>query len=481
MTTQEILANDLAALSKCPYEFVMYAFPWGEKGTALENETGPDQWQIETLKDVGKGLLTIEDAIRIARASGHGIGKSALVSWLILWAISTKVDTRGIVTANTDTQLRTKTWPELSKWYHLFIAKEFFHLTATAIYSSDPDHEKTWRIDAIPWSKSNPEAFAGLHNAGKRIMVVFDEASAIDDVIWEVMEGALSDENTEIIWCAFGNPTRNVGRFRECFRKYRHRWNGKQIDSSKVKQTNKAQIKKWIEDYGWDSDFVKVRVRGEFPSSSATQFIPSHLIDAARDKKINGMHFTFAPVIISLDSAWNGDEIVIYMRQGLFSKMLATYRNIQNDITLAGYLAQFEDQYKADAVFIDFGYGTGVKSAGDSMGRKHWQLIPFGSSSTKPGFKNKRAEMYGDIKQWLQDGGCLPDDAVICEELASPEYEVLLSGEILLESKKDMQARGVPSPNRADALALTFAFPVLKKNHFAPKKEFTKRDYDPFQ
>lgn len=481
MTTQEILANDLAALSKCPYEWVMYSFPWGEKGTALENETGPDDWQIDILKKVGNGLLSIQEAIRIAVASGHGIGKSALVSWLILWAISTKVDTRGIVTANTDTQLRTKTWPELSKWYHLFIAKEFFVLTATALYSSDPEHEKTWRIDAIPWSKSNPEAFAGLHNAGKRILVIFDEASAIDDVIWEVMEGALSDENTEIIWCAFGNPTRNVGRFRECFRKYRHRWINKQVDSSTVKQTNKAQIKKWIEDYGWDSDFVKVRVRGEFPSTSATQFISTALVDAARNKKINGMSFQFAPIIITLDSAWNGDEIVIFMRQGLFSKMLATYRNIQNDITLAGYLAQLEDQYQADAVFIDFGYGTGVKSAGDSMGRKHWQLIPFGSSSTKPGFKNKRAEMYGDIKQWLTDGGCLPDDPVLCEELGSPEYEVLLSGEILLESKKDMIARGIPSPNRADALALTFAFPVLKKNRNAPKKEFTKRDYDPFQ
>jgi hypothetical protein len=478
VTTRDILANDLALLSKKPYEFVLYAFPWGEPGSVLEKSTGPDKWQIDILKALGDGLITIEEAIKIAVASGHGIGKSALVSWIILWAISTKVDTRGVVTANTDTQLRTKTWPELTKWFNLFIAKDFFKLTATAIFSSDPDHEKTWRIDAIPWSKSNPEAFAGLHNAGKRILIIFDEASAIDDIIWEVMEGALSDEGTEIIWCAFGNPTRNVGRFRECFRRYRHRWINRQVDSSTVKQTNKAQIKKWVEDYGWDSDFVKVRVRGEFPSTSATQFISSALIDEARGKKINGLNFQFAPIIISLDSAWNGDEIVIFMRQGLFSKMLATYRGLQDDFKLAGYLAQFEDQFNADAVFIDFGYGTGVASAGKTMGR-NWTLVPFGGGSSKPGFKNKRAEMYGDIKEWLKAGGCLPDDPVLAEELASPEYEILLSGEVLLESKKDMQARGVPSPNRADALALTFAFPVLKKIRGSNKREFTKNDYNP--
>lgn len=479
MTESEILAEELSRFTKDPPGFVMFSFPWGEKGTELEHFDGPDLWQRTVLTMLGKGLITIAQAIQIAVASGHGIGKSALVSWIILWAISTRVDTRGIVTANTDTQLRTKTWPEVTKWYHLFIAKEMFTMTATSIYSSDPDHEKNWRIDAIPWSKSNPEAFAGLHNAGKRILIIFDEASAIDDMIWEVMEGALSDENTEIIWCAFGNPTRNVGRFRECFRKYKHRWFNLQVDSSTVKQTNKAQIKKWIEDHGWDSDFVKIRVRGEFPSSSATQFIPSVLIDAARGKKINPMNFTFAPVIITLDSAWSGDEIVIFMRQGLFSKMLGTYRNLQDDFKLAGYLAQFEDQYQADAVFIDLGYGTGVASAGKQMGRQ-WKLVAFGGGSTKPGYKNKRAEMYGDVKKWLEEGGCIPDDPMLAEELGSPEYEMLGTGELLLESKKDMKARGIPSPNRSDALALTFAFPVVKKNrNIIPASQ--KRAYDPFK
>lgn len=477
MTNQEILADHLAKFSKDPYGFVMFSFPWGEPGSLAKFE-GPDPWQKEILCKVRDGLLTTQEAIQIAVASGHGIGKSALVSWLILWAISTKVDTRGIVTANTDTQLRTKTWPEVTKWYQLFIGKEMFVMTATAIYSADADHEKNWRIDAIPWSLSNTEAFAGLHNIGNRIIIIFDEASAVHDKIWEVMEGALTDEDTEIIWLAFGNPTRNIGRFRECFRKFKHRWFGKQVDSSKVKHTNKAQIRKWIEDYGWNSDFVKVRVRGEFPSSSIKQYIPSTLIDAARGKKLNQMQFDFAPIIIGVDPAWTNDEIVIFMRQGLHTKMLACYKPFENDQLLATYIAQFEDEYKADAVFIDMGYGTGVLSIGKMMKRK-WTLVPFGGASATPGFKNKRAEMYGGIRKWLQEGGTLPEDPILAEELGSPEYEVLDNGDVLLESKKDMKARGVPSPNRADALALTFAFPVLKKNRTVATKE-SKREYRPF-
>ena len=161
--------------------------------------------------------MNINQAIQLAVASGHGIGKTALVSWIILWAISTKPDARGVVTANTETQLKTKTWAELGKWFHMFIGKDFFSLTATALFAKDSAHERTWRIDMVPWCERNTEAFAGLHNKERRILVVFDEASAIPDVIWETTEGALTDANTEIIWCVFGNPTRNTGRFRECF------------------------------------------------------------------------------------------------------------------------------------------------------------------------------------------------------------------------------------------------------------------------
>ena len=104
----------------------------------------------------------------MAVASGHGIGKSALVAWIILWAMSTFTDARGIVTANTEGQLRTKTWPELAKWLALCTNRHWFTYTATSLHSSQPGHDKTWRVDAITWSENNTEAIAGLHNKGKR-------------------------------------------------------------------------------------------------------------------------------------------------------------------------------------------------------------------------------------------------------------------------------------------------------------------------
>lgn len=468
MEKHDELIEALGALTHDPLAFVYFAYPWGEPGTPLEDMEGPDEWQIQILKDIGEQLKKGKDlqtAIQEAVASGHGIGKSALISWLIHFAISTHENTRGVVTANTEGQLRTKTWPELSKWHNMFIAKDLFTYTATAIFSSDKDYEKTWRIDAIPWSKNSPESFAGLHNQGNRILVLFDEASAIDDVIWEVTEGALTDANTEIIWCAFGNPTRNSGRFRECFRKYRKFWNTYQIDSRTVKISNKAKIEEWLEAYGEDSDFFKVRVRGVFPSASDLQFISTEIADKAQKQSYKPGSFEHLPVIIGVDPAWTGsDSLEIVMRQGYSMKSLASIPKNDDDWRMAQLIAQFEDEYKADAVFIDMGYGTGIYSIGKQLGRK-WRLIEFGGKSNDPVYLNMRAYMWGQMKEWLREGGSIPpNEQALYDDIVGPEAIIDKNGRIQLESKKDMKDRGLPSPNKGDALALTFAARVVKKN-----------------
>lgn len=483
MEKHDELFEALGALTHDPLAFVYFAYPWGEPGTPLENMEGPDEWQIQILKDIGEQLKKGKDlqtAIQEAVASGHGIGKSALISWLIHFAISTHENTRGVVTANTEGQLRTKTWPELSKWHNMFIAKDLFTYTATAIFCSDKDYEKTWRIDAIPWSKNSPESFAGLHNQGNRILVLFDEASAIDDVIWEVTEGALTDANTEIIWCAFGNPTRNSGRFRECFRKYRKFWNTYQIDSRTVKISNKAKIEEWLEAYGEDSDFFKVRVRGVFPSASDLQFISTEIADKAQKQVYKQGQFDHLPVIIGVDPAWTGsDSLEIVMRQGYYMKSLASIPKNDDDWRMAQLIAQFEDEYKADAVFIDMGYGTGIYSIGKQLGRK-WRLIEFGGKSNDPVYLNMRAYMWGQMKEWLREGGSIPpNDQALYDDIVGPEAIIDKNGRIQLESKKDMKDRGLPSPNKGDALALTFAARVVKKSETG-NRIVANTSYNPF-
>lgn len=484
---EEQLIDDIAMFTHDPLSYALYAFPWGEAGTELAHATGPRSWQRWMLDTVGEHLRnpdTRHQPLMIAVSSGHGIGKSAGISMLLNWGMSTCEDCKAVITANTDNQLRTKTWPEVIKWANLSITKDWFSTPATAMYSNDPGHDKRWRADAIPWSEHNTEAFAGLHNERKRIILVFDEASNIADKVWEVAEGALTDEDTEIIWVAFGNPTRNTGRFRECFRKYKHRWVTKQIDSRTVEGTNKEQIQKWIEDYGEDSDFVKIRVRGIFPSASETQFIPTGLTDAAMKRTVTAAEVAHAPVIIGVDPAYSGaDDAVIYMRQGLYCKCLWTGNKTTDDVVMAKRIADFEDSLQADAVNIDFGYGTGIYSVGMNWGRD-WQLVQFGGASTDPQMLNKRGEMHNSVKTWLKIGGAL-DNQETADDLSAAEYKVRLDGKILLESKDDIKKRIGRSTGKGDALALTFAYPVTKKDpqfkqNISHGSVVADNDYDPY-
>lgn len=469
-----MLAEDMAGFRHDPLGHVLYSYPWGVKGTDLADRVGPWQWQRETLERIGARLrageaTNFEDVIREAISSGHGIGKSALVAWLIRWALDTFEDTRVLVTANTDKQLTTKTWPELTKWHQRGITRDWWVCTATALYSADPKHEKNWRADAVPWSENNTEAFAGLHNLGRRIVAIFDEASAVADPVWEVTEGALTDVGTEIIWLVCGNPTQADGRFRECFRKFKGRWHGQQIDARTVPGTNRKLHDEWIADYGIDSDFVKVRVRGMFPSQSVKGLYNEADVDAAFGRTLRPDQYQYAPVIIACDPAWEGDDmLVIGKRQGLWYDILEEIPKNDNDTFIANKIARYEDEFGADAVFIDLGYGTGIVSAGRTMGR-NWTLVAFAEAPNDPGCLNKRAEMAKEVRDWLKQGGCIPGDGRMAqqlrEDLLSIQTVARADGKLQLESKKDMKARGVPSPNHLDTLMLTHAHPVRKKSN----------------
>lgn len=495
----EDLIVELAEFSGDPLGWVLWAFPWGEPGSELEHSSGPEPWQIKLLQDLAAGLIDISQAIRLARTSGHGIGKSALVAWLILWAMSTFEDTVGVVTANTETQLKTKTWVQVAKWYRLFLGRDLFKMTATALFSVDPDHEKTWRFDMVPWSERNTEAFAGLHNKGKRILVVFDEGSAIPDVIWEVTEGALTDSDTQIIWAAFGNPTRNKGRFRECFAggRFAHRWNSLAIDSREVSLTNKDLINEWIKDYGVDSDFVRVRVRGVFPRVDAESFIPYSLAVEAVGRVLEPQK---AGIIIGVDVGRFGDDpSVIYPRHGRDAATLGI-EILQGSDTMqtAARVAATFLRLHATVTMVDSG-GVG----GGVVDRLRLLRIPvievdFGSGAdgvdmenTGTKYANKRAEIWGMMRAWLRSGS-IPhiqtgEHTTLVDELVGPNYGLNQNEEIQLESKKDMRKRGVPSPNVADALACTFAFPSFEMvitdpaEVAAAQRPQTADDYNPYE
>jgi hypothetical protein len=488
LSPDQELGEMLGALSNRPYDFVFWAFPWQEIETALEDQTGPDTWQLKVLWDLQQGLIDIDIAFQIAIRSGHGVGKSAFFSWLVLWAISTCPGCRGRVTANTKEQLMRVLWGELSKWHQLFLARHLFKVTATAIFSSDSNLEKTWRIDAIPWSKDNPEAFAGLHNYGKRLLFLFDEASAIEDIIWETMDGATTDAKTQIIWAVAGNPTRNNGRFRECWDRFAISpenpdgiWHTYQVDARSSKFSNKKLIDKWARAYGEDSDFFRVRVRGEFPNAATTQLIPMETILFAQRREVQSQ--SWEPLILGVDIArYGSNDSVAQFRRGRDCRTVPMVRWHGLDIIESGHrIASLIAEHQPDAVFIDEGgMGVGVVDFIRSLGHSVFG-INFGSavSSLQAGFAvaNKRAEMYVNLREWLRGGGCIRLDDDLQRELVSIEYHFNRKEEIQLMTKDDMKALGRPSPDWADALALTFALPVAARSWRRPG--LSKVDYDP--
>lgn len=459
---QAQLVEEIVDCTHDPKRFVECIYSWNKN--ELVDSSGPRPWQANILQAIGEHLsnpVTRYNPCLISVASGHGVGKSSLVSMCIDWAMSTCEDCKVLITANTGTQLATKTVPEIHKWFRLSGNANWWEMKATSITSRDQAHSKLWRMDAIPWSENNTEAFAGLHNQGKRILLVFDEASAIAEKVWEVAEGALTDARTEIIWLAFGNPTQNTGRFRECFGRFKHRWKTFQIDSRTVEGTNKAQIAKWIEDYGEDSDFVRVRVRGEFPRAGSSQFIPGDMVAACRKYRSEG-HESL-PKILSVDVARFGDDqTVIGTRQGRKAMILAKYRGLDT-VQVAERTIEFIKKEKPDATIIDAtGVGAGVFDQVKFRGysQKLFQYNPTAGARNVMQYRNARSEMWGRMREWLQAGAEIPDDPELESDLTGPEYYINERSQLQIEQKEDMKTRGLSSPDSADMLAMTFQVDV---------------------
>jgi hypothetical protein len=482
------LAEQVAQYYADPLGHVLFSYPWG--AGQLEGFEGPDDWAREFLNEVGDEVSkrgfdghTAVDPLQFSTASGHGIGKSALTAWLIRWIMDTRPYSKGIVTANTSEQLRTKTWAELAKWHHMGTTKHWWTLNAGGGGSMNMyhnDHRETWRVDAQTCREENSEAFAGLHAAQATPFYIFDEASAVPDKIFEVREGGLTDG--EPMTFDFGNPTRNTGRFYENMAgRFRHRYVRRHIDSRDVKITNKKVFENWISDYGIDSDFVKVRVLGQFPSAGELQFIPSEAARACIGLTVAVQPHD--PLVMGVDVARFGDDqSVICLRQGRDAESQGwhTFRGMDT-MELSARVVEIARDKNPDTVFIDGGgVGGGVVDRCRQLGLNVVE-INFGSKATQRGYSNLRAQMWGNLKEAIIDGIRLPDNPDLMTDLTGLEYGYTLKNEIKLESKEAAKSRGVASPDMADALALTYVLPVYPSRlGFSGTQQETTTEYDPF-
>jgi hypothetical protein len=460
------IGHIMAMFRNDPLGFVLWAFPWGQAGTELANEY-PDRWQIATLEDIRRGLehnekLPPEERIpiQIAIASGHGIGKTALISWINLWFMSTNNDPQVVCTANTEKQLSTKTWRELSKWHKLMVHEALYTWTATKFFLKEAP--ETWCANAVPWSLARPEAFAGTH--AKAVLYLFDEGSAIADVIYDVSEGAMTTERC--IWIVFGNPTRNTGRFRACFGKFRHRWITRNIDSRTARKTNKSKIQQWLDDYGLDSDFFRVRVLGKFPAQSSNQLISEDAVEHCMTE-YKAVGYEIYPIAITCDVARFGDDLtVIGVYQGKKEHEIKAYAK-KSTIETATLCAQayryYQEKYPNSRIHIfidDIGVGGGVTDILKSWGMPTTGVNSGAQADEPTKFLNKRAEMWWRGAQAIASGFELTDEPRMKEDLTNIEYTMQGGTQkIQLESVSSLKARSLPSPDYGTCFVLQFAYP----------------------
>ena len=360
-------------LKNDPLAFVRLAFPWKKPGTPLEHFDGPRKWQRDVLLELrehiknNNGKIDFE-TMRLAVSSGRGIGKSALVSWLTIWMMTTRIGSTTIVSANSEAQLRSVTWAEITKWLSMSIQSHWFEVSATRVLPAKWIAElverdlklgtRYWGVEGRLWSAENPDAYAGVHNfAG--VMLVFDEASGIDDSIWSVAAGFFTENTPNRFWLCFSNPRRNSGYFYECFNSKRDFWRNKIVDARSVEGTDKAVYQQIIDEYGPDSSAAHVEVYGQFPNASDDQFISNSLVDEAMERPI--IADQSAPIVVGVDPArFGADATVIAIRQGRDIIGIRRYRG-DDTMEVVGRVIDVIEEFKPALVVIDEGgLGAGI-------------------------------------------------------------------------------------------------------------------------
>lgn len=446
-----------------PLRFVLGAYDWPLKG-----ELGPDIWQRDVLLELGAAVKarkfdgnTPVLPIRLAIASGHGIGKSALFAWIVDWLMSTRPDCQGTVTANTNDQLEAKTWAAVREWTALCITAHWFEINTAIMFRKG--QRPTWKCEPQTCAEENSEAFAGQHAKNSTSFYLFDEASAIGDEIFRVAQGGLTDGEPMLL--LGGNPTRNTGAFYEAvFGKQRDRYVTHVIDSRECKFANKAYITELLEDYGEESDFFRVRVRGLPPLANELQYIDGLRIAGAQQRI--GLALPDDPLVAGVDVSGGGSAwTVCCFRRGIDGRSIPPLRitgeqTRDRNKVVAALALQFDNQPDLAAMFVDAAFGAPIVERLQMLGYTNVYEVNFGGASPDPHFANLRAYMWAKAKEWLAHGLIDPKDTRLATDLGGPGYHLNTKNQLVLEPKESMLKRGLATPDDGDGLALTFAFPV---------------------
>ena len=432
----------------------------------------PEAWQAQVLDEIGAG------ARRIAIRAGHGVGKSTLEAWVVLWYLATHRPCKVPVTANSQDQLRDVVWAEISKWWRKLPdpLRELVEVSAERVQiKAAPNDAFAVARTARP---ERPEALQGFH--ADNLLFVIEEASGIEDVIFETAGGALTGEHAMVLMC--GNPTRTSGYFYRAFHENRASWRCFHVPCSASSRVSKSYAEEIAREYGEQSNVYRVRVLGEFPLSEDDAVIPLGLIEAAIGRDVQP---TDTAVVWGLDVARFGDDTsALAKRRGnVLLEPVREWKKLDL-MQLTGRVVQIwhetPPEQRPGVINVDvIGMGAGVV---DRLRELHIPVrginVGEAASIDDKRFMRLRDELWFKARDWFDARDCtMPRDDGLISELVSPKYKIESSGKIKVESKDDMKKRGVRSPNKADAFCLTLAggdYALNRIHHIA------NMAYDPF-
>lgn len=417
----------------------------------------PQRWQREALE-------AIRDNDRVAIKSGHGVGKTAFLSWVLLWWLCTHYPVKAACTANTASQLGDVLWPEVARWarqmHPAFKEQLEFRSDKISLRGGGESYAvaRTSRRDS-------PESLQGFHS--ENMLFILDEASGIPDIIFEVGQGSLSTPGAKIVMC--GNPTRSSGYFYDAFNKNVDRWATMTVSCADADYVRPGFIEEMREQYGEDSNQMRVRVYGLFPEADDDTIIPLHLVEAALTRDVEPIQ-GLRPVW-GLDVArYGSDRTALAKRRG--NSLVEPIKAWQGKdlmeicgIVLEEFDACSYDDRPAEILVDVIGLGAGVV---DRL--KEMDFVPVRginvaeSAALSQKYLRLRDELWFQCREWLEQRDCsLPKgDGVLEAELTAPRFKFQSNGKLKVESKEELKRRGQRSPDLADALMLTFASTAAK-------------------
>lgn len=486
------IMTQLLALKDDPVGFVYYAYPWGRAGTPLAHINGPREWQLEELAKIGEHVRKQSFALandlplqiwRSAYASGRGPGKSALLGMLSHWHMTTRIGSTTTVAANTENQLRTKTFPEYAVWFGCAINSHWFTLETLRIVPApwllelvkkrqeeggmgiDP---KYWFVQGQTWNEDNPSSFAGTHNP-LGLMLQFDEASGIHSGVWDTSEGFFTEVNPYRFWIAASQMRNRSGRMYEIFNDAQmgQGWQTRILSTRGMPGVDQTLVEDQIRRYGIDSDFVRVEIMGLPPRTSEDQFIPWDNVRQAQQNQLG--YDDGEPLILGVDPAPRG-KTAWRFRSGRDARSVCgrdTHGHWlgKDNVQIAQAIMDLDAKYKPEAICIDFGMGTGVidilkrKRLNGRVHEVKFGDSPHGGKDNEWG--SHSIELWALMRDWLPGGMIEVDDGekgTLSQQLTDRgwRWSGREEGKKILETKEDLQKRGVKSPDDADALACTF-------------------------